>query len=63
MYYTRKMKNFLKKKLGTPLVVQWIQVRLTVQGTWVQSLVQEDSMGHREAESVATTMSLHTLSL
>lgn len=63
MYYTRKTKNFLKKKLGTPLVVQWIQVHLPVQGTWVQSLVEEDSTGHREAESVATTMSLHTLSL
>ena len=25
-------------------MVQWIGIRLPMQGTWVQSLVQEDSM-------------------
>ena len=28
---------------GTSLVVQWLRIRLLMQGTWVQSLVQEDS--------------------
>ena len=32
-----------KKKKKTSLVVQWLRIRLPVQGTWVQSLVQEDS--------------------
>ena len=29
--------------MGTPLVVQWLGIRLPMQGTWVQSLVLEDS--------------------
>ena len=29
-------------KFGTSLVVQWLTVCLPTQGTWVQSLVQED---------------------
>ena len=31
-----------KKKSWTSLVVQWIRICLTMQGTWVQSLVWED---------------------
>ena len=27
----------------TSLVIQWLRVCLTIQGTWVQSLVQKDS--------------------
>ena len=27
---------------GASLVVQWLRIRLPMQGTWVQSLVQED---------------------
>ena len=38
--------RFLKKLkielLGTSLVAQWLRIRLPMQGTWVQSLVQED---------------------
>ena len=36
----------LKKKLftGMSLVVQWLGICLSMQGTQVQSLVQEDSM-------------------
>ena len=33
-------KNFLP---GTSLVVQWIRIHLTMQGTWVQSLVWKDT--------------------
>ena len=30
------------KYWGTSLVAQWLRIRLPVQGTWVQALVQED---------------------
>ena len=33
--------------LGTSLVVQWLRVHLLMQGTRVQSLVQEDSTCRR----------------
>ena len=35
-------KEYLKISLGTSLVAQWLRIRLPVQGTRVQSLVQED---------------------
>ena len=28
--------------VGTSLVAQWLRIRLPMQGTWVQALVQED---------------------
>ena len=28
---------------GTSLVAEWLKIRLPMQGTWVQSLVWEDS--------------------
>ena len=31
-----------KRQPGTSLVVQWLRIRLPMQGTWVRSLVQED---------------------
>ena len=35
---------FLRKKLpGTSLVVQWLRIRLPMQGTQLQALVWEDS--------------------
>ena len=30
------------ERVGTSLVVQWLGIRLLMQGTWVRSLVQED---------------------
>ena len=35
---------------GTFPVAQWLRIHLPVQGTWVQSLVQEDPTCHRAAE-------------
>ena len=32
----------LKSTKGTSLVVQWLRIRLSMQGTWVRALVQED---------------------
>ena len=32
---------------GTSLVVQWLRIHLLMQGTWVQSLVQEDPIYRR----------------
>ena len=37
---------------GTSLVVQWLRIHLLMQGTWVQSLVQEDSTCLGAAELV-----------
>ena len=34
------------KSIRTPLVVEWLRIHLPVQGTQVQSLVQEDSTCH-----------------
>ena len=39
----------LEKKRRTALVVQWIRIRLPMQGTWVQSLVRE-LRSHNAAE-------------
>ena len=39
--------NVKKAMLLTSLVVQWLRVCLPVQGTWIQSLVQEDPTHHR----------------
>ena len=37
-----KKKNLKKEKYsGTSLVVQWLRIRLPMQGTWVPSLVGE----------------------
>ena len=40
-----------KNSPGTSLVVQWLAVCLTVLGTWIQSLVQEDSTCCRATKS------------
>ena len=37
------MENKKRQFKGTSLVAQWIRIRLPVQGTWVSSLVWEDS--------------------
>ena len=46
-------KYFLK--LQTSLVVQWVRLRLPRQGTWVLSLVLEDSTCLRATKSSAST--------
>ena len=33
--------RFQTRSQGTPLVVQWLRIRLPVQGTWVPSLAEE----------------------
>ena len=42
--YNFSFEIFLPKRfnLGTSLVAQWLRIRLPMQGTEVQSLVQED---------------------
>ena len=37
------MKDWMDEanSVGTSLVVQWLGIRLAMQGTWVQSLVEE----------------------
>ena len=41
-----------KTKWGTSLVAQWLRIRLPVQVTRVQALVQEDPTHRRATESV-----------
>ena len=41
-----------KTIMGASLVVQWLRIHLPMQGTQVQSLVQEDSPCHRKTESI-----------
>ena len=38
--------------LGTFLVAQWIRIHLPMQGTQVQSLIQENSTCHRATKPV-----------
>ena len=38
--------------LRTCLVLEWIRIRLPVQGTWVRSLVQEDPTCHGATKPV-----------
>ena len=47
-----RKKNKMKITFGTSLVVQWLRQRLPGQGTWVQSLVQEDPTCLRAAKPV-----------
>ena len=42
----------LRFKDRTPLVVEWLRIPLTMQGTWVQSLVQEDPTWPRTTKPV-----------
>ena len=41
------LKNWAKLCGGTSLVVWWLRIHLSVQGTWVPFLVREDSTCHR----------------
>ena len=43
---------FKIKHKGTSLVAQWLRVHLPMQGTWIWSLVQEDSTCHGPTKSM-----------
>ena len=38
--------------IRTSLVVHWLRICLQMQGTWVQSLIQEDSMCHEVTKAM-----------
>ena len=38
--------------LGASLVAQWLRICLAMQGTWVQSLLQEDPMSRMATKPV-----------
>ena len=40
------------RKIRTSLVVQWLRIRLPMQGTQVRALVQEDPTCHRATKPV-----------
>ena len=46
--------KYAKEKTGgTSLVAQWLRIRLPMQGTWVQALVQEDPTCHGATKPVS----------
>ena len=40
------------KQRGTSLVVQWLRIRLPMQGTWIRSLVRDDPTCHGATKPV-----------
>ena len=44
--------GFKKQRTGASLVAQWLRIHLTMQGTWVQALVQEDPTYHGATKPV-----------
>ena len=44
--------TFIKFSAGTSRVAQWIRIHLSMQGTWVQSLVRKDSIFHGASKPV-----------
>ena len=52
-----KIKNVFFR---TSLVVQWIRIRLPMQGTRVRSLVQEDATHHRATKPMSHSYGAHT---
>ena len=46
---------------GTSLVVQWLGIYLPMQGTWVRSLLWEDSTNHGATKPMSDNYGVHTL--
>ena len=44
--------NLTKYDVGVSLVVQWLRIHLPMQGTQVQSPVQEDPTGHEATKPI-----------
>ena len=47
--------------IATSLMVQWLRIHLPMQGTQVQSQVQEDPTGHGAAKPIHLNYSAHSL--
>ncbi|KAJ8776953.1 hypothetical protein J1605_014971 [Eschrichtius robustus] len=43
---TQQVIHPIQSPVGTSRVAQWLRIRLPMQGTWVQALVQEDPTCH-----------------
>ena len=52
IYNSHKTYSILLKCPGTSLAVQWLRIRLPMQGTRVRALVQEDPTGHGATKPV-----------
>ena len=53
--WTPDSKSIIEKRIGTSLVVQWLRIRLPMQGTWVRSLVREIPHAVEQLSPCATT--------
>ena len=47
------VKMVFKTYTGASLVVQWLRIRLPMQGTWVRALAQEDPTCHEATKPVS----------
>ena len=56
-------KHKQRRQVGTSLVVLWLRMCLPMQGTWVQSLVREDSICCRATSLCATILSFRARDL
>ena len=56
MYQFKHGMNYdlFKSTFRASLVVQWLRIRLPMQGTWVQALVQEDPTCREQLSLCAT---------
>ena len=55
IYYSSSFSTYNKSRYGmtqASWVVQWLRIHLPMQGTWVQSLVQEDPTYHGAVKPV-----------
>ena len=52
VYYFLHCFPFLKILPWASLVVQWLRIRLPMQGTWVRALVREDPTCHAATKPV-----------
>ena len=47
-----KYSLYKQKIMGASLVVQWLRIRLPMQGTWVRALAQEDPTCRRATKPI-----------
>ena len=57
----KRLLSKIQRTLGTSLVTQWMRICLLLQGTWVQSLVQEDPTSSGATKPTHHNYRAHTL--
>ena len=53
VYLCYRMNDFLiKSQIRASLVAEWVRIHMPMKGTWVQSLIWEDSTSYRATKPV-----------